>query len=268
MQQIDSNYIVLVNDSSLNLLPQVKVDTVDSLESVSLFANHLLKVDVVEYVPFPDSAFGTFLYWLIGISLIIAIAKIAYFKQFSLSILSNFSNRKFSLLQQLGSTIRHQINVILLLAFFLSSAVLLSFLTYQYVDKDIYTVNDLIIQNISLITSVVIATISIAEIFRYIFQIDVLVNSYYASILQSYNLLSVSFTFLLWFLLFSSNEIGSEIVFVIIGLLFLLRFYNILVNTNMKNNYSLFHYIIYLCTVEIVPVIIAAKLYSIMVLDI
>ena len=265
MQQIDSNYIVLAKDSLINRLPTFKADTI---ESISLFSDHILKVNVVEPIPFPDSSFGTYFYWLIGISLIIAIAKISFFKQFSLSILSNFSNRKFSLLQQLGSTIRHQLNVILLLAFFLSSAVLLSFLSYQYVDNDIYSVNDLIIQNISLISSVVIATISIAEIFRYVYQIDTLVNSYYATILQSYNLLSVSFTLLLWALLFSGSDIGNEVAFAIIGLLFLLRFYNILINTNMKNNYSLLHYIIYLCTVEIIPMIIAAKLYSIMVLDI
>ena len=265
MQQIDSNYIGLVNDSSINLIPQAEVDTV---EKISLFTNHLLKVDVIKSIPLQESSFDTFLYWIIGISLIISISKVAYFKQFSLSILSNFSNREFSLLQQLGSTIRHQINVILLLVFFLSSAVLLSFLTYQYVDKDIYTVNDLIIQNISLVSSVVIATISIAEVFRYIFQLDTLVNSYYASILQSYNLFSVVFTLLLWFLLFSANVIPIEITFVIIGLLYILRLYNILINISMKNNYSLLHYIIYLCTVEIMPIIIAAKLYFIMVLDV
>ena len=264
MQQIDSN-IIIVNDSlsisDTTIIPE-------TIEKISLFNNHLLQCNSLELIPLTNNFFNSFFYWLIGITLIISITKVAFYKQFGLSLMANFSKRKYSQLQQLGSTIRHPMNVILLIVFVLSTALFLSIISFPYVNKGVYSVNSLILQNSLIISGLLITSLSLAQIFKYLFQINDLISTYYSSIIQSYNIIAVGITIGIWFIIFSGEDIGIIIILIIIAILYTLRFYNLLINTRIKNKYSLLHYIIYLCTIEIIPLIIATKLYFIMVLEI
>ncbi|MCK5846020.1 MAG: DUF4271 domain-containing protein [Bacteroidales bacterium] len=259
---VDSNKTSPAVDSLYNSPKLVA----ESIENISIFDNHLLGVESFEPIVIISNTFNSFLYWLLGISILITIAKIGYYKQFKLSLLSNFSLRNYSILQQFGSTIRHPMNAILLLAYILCTSLFLSLVSFDYVSKEIYTVNTLILQNIIIVSGIFFTTTLIAEIFRYLFQIDSLIYTYYESTVQSYNLSAVVLSISMWFIIFSGINVASHAVLLIISLLYIHRIFNILLHIRMKNKYGLFHYIIYICTVEILPLIIAIKLYFIMVL--
>jgi len=265
MQQIDSNNLIIVRDS-INLPDTLVAPEV--IEKISLFGNHLLQSDSMELLPLTSNYFNSFFYWLVGISIIISITKLTFYKQFGLSLMANFSQRKYSQLHQLGSTIRHPMNVILLVVFVIATALFLSIISFPYVNRQIYTVNSLILQNSFIISGLLITSLSLAQIFKYLFQINDLISTYYSSIIQSYNIIAVGISIGIWFIIFSGQEVGVIIILVIMAILYTLRFYNLLINTRIKNKYSLLHYIIYLCTIEIIPLIIATKLYFIMVLEI
>ncbi len=261
IEHIDSGLQALTTDTVLSkLLP-------DTVDIISLFNNHLLQADSINPSPIVHSSFNTFFYWLLSISILIVFAKVTYYKQFSMSFLSNFSQRNYSLLQQLGDTIRHPLNLILLIVYIISGALFLSIISYDYINQETYTINSLVFQNIIIISGVVLSTIIIAEFFRYLFQIDILISTYYESTVQSYNLSSLILTLGIWFIIFSGIEIATMIILGLLTMQYLYRIYNLLIHIRIKNKYSLFHYIIYICTVEILPLIIATKLYFVMVLQ-
>ena len=265
MQQIDSNTF---NPDSLSYIDSSQIIE-KPIENISLFQGHLFPVQSFESTPIIHDSTDTFFYWLLGISLLILTAKILFYKQFTLSILSNFSKRSYSQLQQLGSTIRHPLNVVLLIAFILSSALFFSIVIYDdYIDKEVFSANQIILINSAIISGILITSLILAEIFKYAFQIENLISLYYSSILQSYNIIAIGITMGMWFIIFSGLQLSIIIISVILFLLYLQRFYNLLINIQMKNKYSLLHYIIYLCTIEIIPLIIVTKLYFIMVLEV
>ncbi len=239
---------------------------IDSTSNISIFNNHLLESSSLQLIPIQHNSLETFIYWLIGLSTLLALTKLLFYKNFWLSLSANYSKRNFSLLQQLGTQIRHPINVIILLNFILSTSILVSVLSYNTYDFQNTTVNQYILDNIAFSSIIFFTIILISEIFKYIFRIDNFVQYYYARLLQFFNLISVISTIGLWILLFSNNQTITLFIFAILLISYLVKTYNILIFNSAKNKYNLFHYIIYICTVEILPLIIAIKLYFIEVL--
>ena len=247
-------------------------DTISSVveqsnDNISIFIDHNLQVQTMELIPIAQNNIYLYLYWLIGLSAIIAIGKFAFYKHFILGLTGNFSNRNFSQLQQLGATIRHPLNLLLFIAYIIAVALFISISSYNYVDLNIYTLNSLIFQNIIIVLLLFVISFIITTIFNYIFELDGLIQGYYARVLQSNNIISIAITIGLWLTIFTGLKTGIIIIYSVLALLYLLRIYNLLIFNSTKNKYGLLHYIIYICTVEIIPIIIAAKLYFIKVLQ-
>ncbi len=265
MQQLDTNIIsfsqdTIVTDTIVSLVEQ-------SNENISIFIDHNLPVQTMELLPIANNNIDIFLYWLIGLSALIAIGKFAFYKHFLLSLTGNFSNRNFSQLQQLGATIRHPLNLLLFIAYIIATALFISIVSYNYVDLNIYTINSLIIQNIIIVVVVFIISYVISKIFHYIYELDGLIQGYYARVLQSNNIIAIAISIGLWLTIFTGINNGIIIISSVLALLYALRIYNLLIFNSTKNKYGLLHYIIYICTVEIIPFIIATKLYFIKVLQ-
>lgn len=243
------------------------VQLLENSNNMSIFIDHSLAVKSMDLLPIAQNNTNIFLYWLIGVSAIIAIGKFSYYKHFILSITGSFSNRNFSQLQQLGATIRHPLNLILFLAYIIVTGLFISIISYDYVDLNIYTTNSLIIYNTIIVLLLFTFSYILSRIFHYIFELDTLIQGYYARIIQSNNIVAVAISIGLWLTIFTGIQTGTVIIYSLLAILYFLRIYNLLIFNSTKNKYGLLHYIIYICTVEILPFIIAVKLYFIKVLQ-
>lgn len=250
----------LVQDSVVRVIEQ-------SNNAISIFTDHNLPAKTLDLLPIASNNINLYLYWLIGVSAIIAISKFVFYKHFILSITGNFSNRNFSQLQQLGATIRHPINLLLFIAYIIIISLFISIISYDYVDLNIYNANSLIFQNILIVLILFITSFIISKVFQYIYELDILIQGYYARIIQSNNIVTVAITLGLWLTIFTGIETGTVIIYSTLAMLYILKIYNLLIFNSTKNKYGLLHYIIYICTVEIIPFIIATKLYFIKVLQ-
>jgi len=269
------------SDSSINNLDSILQSTINLTDSIISDTNTVV-VDTIDVIIPKESANDILglipinqinnqwiFFWLAVIGILVFLSKFLYPKQFKYTILALFSNREYNNLQNESISWKLPINVYLIIAYVLSVSIILYIYSLQYQNQLLFYQWDITdpIKISLLISTLFITKLIIVIITRIIFQIKDLLTNYLNYLFISYNLLGVTLFFTLWILIYSNTEWGIYISISIISIIYIIRLFKFLTLCNSKNNFNLFHFIIYLCTVEILPVILFRKLYFIWFLN-
>jgi len=215
--------------------------------------------------PINSSIDNWIFYWISIIGILILLSKILFPKHFNNVIQALLNNRAYNNLLNEGVVWRHPINIILTSAYVLSVSLII-FISLSHSFNNHLDIS-LAIKIVLSIVTLIISKMIIVLFTQIIFQIRPLLSSYLNYLFLSYSFLGIVLFFILWILLYTDSQLGINISAIIITLVYIFRIYKLLSLCNSKNNFNLFHFIIYLCTVEILPLIIFRKLYFIWLLN-
>ncbi|RLD44878.1 MAG: hypothetical protein DRI86_06425 [Bacteroidetes bacterium] len=254
---IHKDSIVNFSDSLSNISSQI-IDT-SFIEKPS---NSHIK-EAIELMLDPINSMGNnwIFYWLSLIGVLIFLSKSLFPKHFNNIIQALINNRAYNNLTKEGIVWRHPLNIILTSAYILSiSLVLFTRISHSLnINLDIYYALKIVLSIIILIfTKLIIVLFT-----QVVFQIKSLLSNYLNYLFLSYSFLGIILFFFLWILLYADYQFGVYISAILTTMVYLFRIYKLLSLRNSKNNFNLFHFIIYLCTVEILPLVIFRKLYFI-----
>jgi len=205
-------------------------------------------------------------YWISVVGILVILSKILFPKHFNNTIQALINTRAYNNLINEGVNWKHPINLILTIAYILSVSIviyigLIHSLNYNSL---IYSWDIIFAFKITLSIVVLIFVKMLIVLFtQVIFQIRDLLGNYLNYLFLSYSFLGIILFFFLWILVYTDYQIGIYISTITITMVYLFRIYKLLSLWNSKNNFNLFHFIIYLCTVEILPLVIFRKLYYI-----
>lgn len=257
MIQIDTNS----TDTVFPAISSVAKNEIQSIESV--FKEHNLSPDQLNLIPLENPNNSWIFYWLIGIGVVLLIGKLAFPKRWYQSTIGLFSLRVYNAIRSDGLIIKHILNILLILIYVLSLSALLSiFSTYYISENSPLTWNIYSILGFSAAISVLILfKLLFIFITQFFYDAKEVASQYVNYLSLSYGILGISIFIGLWVILYIQFAFGFYFTAALIVTIFLTRLYKLLSITESKNNFSLFNYIVYICTVEILPLIIAQKLY-------
>jgi len=259
---IQQDSVIHISDSLYNIANQNS----DSIITDSIINAPIEKLVQLSLNPINTPNNYWALYWIGIIGLFVFISKLSFPKHFNNIFQALINNRAYNNLVNEGVNWRHPIAFLLSIAYILSIGLVLFTSTnysssYQLINYDW----DIILAlKITLSIVVLIFTkLFIVLVTQIIFQIRDLLHNYLNYLFFSYSFLGIILFFVLWILIYSDYQYGISTSIIIISMVYLYRIYKLLSLCNSKNNFNLFHFIIYLCTVEILPLIIFRKLYFI-----
>jgi len=259
---------MIQQDSVINLSDSL--NNISNQNNDSALINNIIKPAIDKTIeltlnPINSSIDNWIFYWISIVGILILLSKILFPKHFNNVIQALLNNRAYNNLLNEGVIWRHPINIILTSAYILSVSLVL-FISISYSLNNNLDINLAIKITLSII-ALIISKMFIVLFTQIIFQIRDLLSSYLNYLFLSYSFLGIILFFILWILLYTDSQLGINISAIIITLVYIFRIYKLLSLCNSKNNFNLFHFIIYLCTVEILPLIIFRKLYFIWLLN-
>lgn len=218
---------------------------------------------LLQLKPLPDISKSWVFYWLISLSIILVVIKLLFPKRLANSLLALISGKSFSLLRQDGFVPSHIVNILLSMLYVFAAGLLISSLTTKYYLED---------ENLSwnfnnaIVISLVIAAFSVLKILfiyitQWIYQVKETALNYLNIIVLSYNVFGVIMFFGLWLIFYINFQIGLIFILSLNSIIFIIKLLKLSNLSVAQNNFSLFSFIVYICTVEILPLMIAQKLY-------
>ncbi len=201
-------------------------------------------------------------YWLLVLSVLIVVLKILFPKRLVDSLTGLISKKSYSRLRQDGFIPKNIVNILLTAFYIASLGLFITAITYHfYFEKNI----NLSFKSAIYVTLIVAVYISLKFSFilisQWIYQAKEIAINYLNIIVLSYNIFGAVIFFGLWILFYLNFYLGLLMIVSILSILFIIRLLKLAVLSEQKNNFSLFSFIVYICTVEILPLIIAQKLY-------
>ncbi len=206
------------------------------------------------------------IYWISLVGILVLISKMLFPRHFNNTIQALLNTRAYNNLINEGINWKHTINLILLSAYTLSIGLILYIVTSHVLHNSYLLIKwdfSLALNIILSILLLIISKLLIVLFTNITFQIRELIRNYLNYLFLSYSFLGISLFFMLWIIIYVNYQFGIYLSIIIIAMVYLFRIYKLLSLCNSKNNFNLFHFIIYLCTVEILPIIIFKKLYFI-----
>ncbi len=257
MNQIDTNSI----DTIFTPISSVSHNEIQSIESI--FTKHSLPHEQLKLIPLESPNNSWIFYWLLGVGIVLLIGKLAFPKRWYQSVVSLFSVRAFNALRSEGLIIKHILNILLIIIYVFSLSLLISiFSTYYILD---FTTPSWDIYNILGFSVIIFVLILIKLLFisitQFFYDAKEAASQYTNYLSLSYGIMGMGIFIGLWIIIYIQLDLGLYFTAAFVVAVFLVRLYKLLSITESKNNFSLFNFIVYICTVEILPLIIAQKLY-------
>lgn len=250
-----SNTALFSNYTNINPMPlNVHED------EVNYFSSHELQVENQAYLPRESQSNDFFFPFLIGNLIIIIIALSIYRKQFLHSILSLFSAKHYQQIE-LKTIIKHPIVFIFFFLFIINFSLIADYyLTSSNLDLSISSFPSLF-----LITTLSLLTFYFTKIIMILISGQIFKVANYGRVYVDYILIwtmniAVFLGVLLWLVVYFDIKLLLPIsigIWVIFDLLRLVQTYLKIVP---KSSYNPFHFFMYLCAVEILPLIVLGKI--------
>ncbi len=199
-------------------------------------------------------------YWLIALTSILIIGKLSFERRFNLSIAAQFVNRNFSTLLSESSLLKHPLNLILSFIFLITSGFFISYFALHFAHQEQWNQTTSLELMVAVLVFFLFKSV-LVSLSQFLFEMQSVIGIYLNVVVLSQNIMAIIMLVSLWLMAYISPELGLYLGSIIMIVLWLLRLYKITTQILPKINYRLFHFIIYLCTVEILPLIIAVKLY-------
>ncbi len=225
---------------------------------------------LLQLKPLADIDNSWVFYWLISISVLLVILKLLFPKRLITSLLALVSAKSFSSLRQEGFVPTNIVNILLSLLYIFALGLLISAISsYYYLSKNLtnWSFNNSLLFS-SIIGLFILLKLIFIIVTQWIYQAKDIAINYLNVLVLSYNIFGVVIFFGLWIVFYINFNIGLILITSVISILFIIRLLKISSLSETKNNFSLFSFIVYICTVEILPLIIAQKLYFYWVLSV
>ena len=257
--QLNSKQIQIQNDS--NLFFPFDVSSIQTFRSTKR-TESILKTSSVEVVSnsyIPVNKLNSNFYFpilILDMILLIVVAGL-YRNHFFSTIRALFFSKDYQKIETKSSIIKHPLIVILFSVFILNLSLLFNVYSYRFLG---ISQNNLFI-NLS-IGIFVFYVLKIASIFfsAKIFALSNVGRIYVDYLLISISYLAVFFSLVLWFDIYVGGKFIFEFTFAIIAIISLIRIFRAYSIIIPKSAFSPFHFFLYLCTVEILPLIVLGKL--------
>jgi hypothetical protein len=239
------------------------VSTPDTLCVKGFLSPHSLQVHDLKPKLIVSQDGDWVLYWIILVVILFSVGKLLFSKRLNLTFLANFSQRSYSLLLSEGYITRHPLNLMLSGVYVFSLGLFLAMVIH-------FNGNQIIMPHIDFVFSLKLSMYVLLFILmkylsmlfvQYIYKEKNAGAHYLNLLLLSYNSMGLFLIMGLWIIIFINTYYGIILTAVLLSVLFLSRQVKNLLVFNHKNNFSLLHFIIYLCTIEILPLILIQKLY-------
>ncbi len=216
----------------------------------------------LQFTPLANNSNFWIFYWLLLLSSIIITAKLFSPKRFSQSLLGLISSSSYKALTSEG-IVNNIINILLAIQYVLAFGLLLTTLSQHYYPQAKFSTSGFMttLTFSSLIILFIILKIGFILITQWIYQAKKIAFKYLNYLMLSYDIMGLVIFFGLWLLLYVNFKVGIISILTLMVILFIVRLLKITIIVESKNNFSLFSFIVYLCTVEILPLIIVQKLY-------
>lgn len=218
---------------------------------------------LLQLKPLPIISNSWIFYWLIALSIILITLKLLFPKRLVNSLLALINVKSLSIIRQDGFVPSNIVNILLTLIYIFAFGLLVSAISsYYYLKEEPLNWDFNIAISISLIvTAFIAAKIIFIFITQWIYQAKEIGLNYLNVLVLSYNMFGVVIFFGLWLIFYVNFNIGLIFISTLLCILFVIRLLKLSSLSEVKNNFSLFSFIVYICTVEILPLIIAQKLY-------
>lgn len=224
---------------------------------------------LLQLKPIADISNSWVFYWLILLSILLVILKILFPKRLINSFMALISNKALGSLRQDGFIPSNIVNILLTALYVFAFGLLISAISsYYYLNEQPFKWDIKIAISITLLTSAyIILKIIFILITQWIYQAKEIAINYLNILVLSYNIFGIIIFFGLWLIFYVNFTIGLILITTLIGILFIIKLLKLSSLSESKNNFNLFSFIVYICTVEILPLIIAQKFYFYWVLE-
>ena len=226
----------------------------------SLFIGHELSSSNQNYLIREESNNDFVFTFLIADLIILLIMLSVYRKQFTHSVLALFSKRHYQEIEG-KSILKHPVSLILFLVYILNFSLLIKvFIERNYLSTEV--------QNMHFVFSKILITLliyySLKTLFIFIsaqiFNIPNFGRIYIDYIFIWIINMGVFLSFFLWLETYLNNWLLMPLFSTIWVILSIFRIAQTLFRIIPKSEYNSFHFFIYLCTVEILPLVVLGKL--------
>jgi hypothetical protein len=227
-----------------------------------------LEVKNQSLIPVEQSNFQWVYYLLIGMASIFVLGKLIYPKRMNQSLFAMFSNRVYNPMEAEGLIAKHALNIMLSLVYIMALSIAMALYT-SIEDNVIHTIQwnlNYSFQIMAIFAVSLLLKILFILISQWIYQAKMAAIHYLNILFVSHGLLGLSIMLGIWISINFTPQFGISFTLGLTGLLFAYRLVKLLLSTSSKIKFRLFHFIVYLCTVEILPLVIILKLYSYRVL--
>ena len=228
----------------------------------SVFSEHLLHRQDQQYIQRNLQNNDYFFPFLIGNLIILITVLTLYRKQFSQTILALFSTKYYQQIE-LKTIIKHPITIIFFFVYIINFSLLIELIA---ADKNL----ELTLFNQSI--SIALLPIAISISVFYFFKIVSILISAQIFKVPNYGRIYIDYIFIwmmniaifsgvfLWLIVYYDNWLLIPILISIWILFSVLRIAQTLLRTIPKSDFNLFHFFMYLCAVEILPLIVLGKI--------
>jgi hypothetical protein len=217
---------------------------------------------LLQLKPITDVHNSWVFYWLIGLSILLVALKILFPKRLTDSTIALISIKSFGRLKQDGFIPSNIVNILLTALYIASLGLFISVITNHFYHPEEVNLSFSKAFYVSLIAAVyILAKFVFILITQWIYQAKDIAINYLNVLVISYNIFGTVIFFGLWLILYTNFNFGLILTASILSILFVIRLLKLASLSELKNNFSLFSFIVYICTVEILPLIIAQKLY-------
>ena len=191
------------------------------------------------------------------------INRLVFPRQSHFGLTAIFRARDYTQLRYEGVFIKQFPSILSSVIYVFSLGLLMSVIsTYYFGNNDIYRwdINMSITFSLLILGLIIIKLLTILGN-HFIFQNKELAIQHLNYSTLSYNVMGFGIFAGLWIILYINVLVGLLLTSTFIALIMMLRLVKLVGAIGLKNNFNLYKFIIYLCTVEILPLIIAQKLY-------
>ena len=248
--QKDSNVF-----SDYNAVSSVNSETVKVTDSTLVRGS--VEVNNGAYIPVKESNSNLYFSVLVLDMILLIVILGLYRNHFFYTVRALFSSKDYQQIESKSSIIKHPLIVILFSLFIVNISLLIGVYANQFIGS--YSNETLFYLAIGLL-GFYLSKIIVVFFSGQIFDISNVGRIYIDFLLISFSFLAVFFSLILWFDIY----VGGKFLFVfslaIIGLISLVRIFRTYRIIIPKSAFSPFHFFLYLCTVEILPLIVLGKL--------
>jgi len=248
--QKDSNIFTVYNTASLANSGRVELTD-------SALVRGSVEVNNVVYIPVKESNSNLYFSALVLDMILLIVILGLYRNHFFYTVRALFSSKDYQQIESKSSIIKHPLIVILFSMFIVNISLLIGVYANQFLG--FYSNEALFYLAIGLL-GFYISKIIIVFFSAQIFDMSNVGRIYIDFLLISFSFLAVFFSLILWFDIYVGGKLFYGFSLVIIGLISLVRIFRTYRIIIPKSAFSPFHFFLYLCTVEILPLIVLGKL--------